>query len=187
MIERGGIMMRKILLLLIVLLIAACSQTNATIPRTYRSLDESDFKPFYVEATPKVYTTPFIITEPKISIPKKIPSREVITKPKTKIIKTLRTNNSAWKTDYNISWYGPGFYGHRTACGLALTKTLIGVAHRTLPCGTIITFKWGNKVISAPVVDRGPYVGGRQFDMTGGLCVALHHCFTGKIYYRVGR
>ena len=45
-----------------------------------------------------------------------------------------------WELDRNVSWYGPGFYGKRTACGLALTTTLIGVAHRSLPCGTKVTF-----------------------------------------------
>jgi len=90
-----------------------------------------------------------------------------------------------WRTDGNISWYGPGFYGHRTACGLALTSGLIGVAHRTLPCGTLITFRYRGRVVTAPVVDRGPYVPGRQWDMTGGLCRALAHCFTGSIEYRI--
>ena len=31
------------------------------------------------------------------------------------------------------TWYGPGFYGNKTACGIELTETLVGVAHRTLP------------------------------------------------------
>jgi hypothetical protein len=90
-----------------------------------------------------------------------------------------------WRVDPNISWYGPGFYGRRTACGLALTSGLIGVAHRTLPCGTLVTFRHRGRVITAPVVDRGPYVPGRQWDMTGGLCQALAHCFTGSIEYRI--
>src|SRR5215218_3608861 len=34
------------------------------------------------------------------------------------------------------TWYGPRFYGHKTACGLKMTRTLLGVAHKTLPCGT---------------------------------------------------
>ena len=90
-----------------------------------------------------------------------------------------------WRVDPNISWYGPGFYGRRTACGLALTTSLIGVAHRTLPCGTRITFRYRGRVVTAPVVDRGPYVPGRQWDMTGALCRALGHCFTGSIEYRI--
>ena len=36
-------------------------------------------------------------------------------------------------------WYGPGFYGHHTACGETLTRYIVGVADRTLPCGTPVT------------------------------------------------
>jgi rare lipoprotein A (peptidoglycan hydrolase) len=95
-----------------------------------------------------------------------------------------------WKRDPNISWYGPGFYGNAGACGmlgaLGLTPDTIGVAHRTLPCGTKVTFKWNGRVVVARVIDRGPYVSGRIFDMTHGLCAALNHCFTGWIWYRIG-
>ena len=93
-------------------------------------------------------------------------------------------SKNPWRRDSDISWYGPGFYGRRTACGLALTRELIGVAHRSLPCGTRISFRYNGRVVTAPVVDRGPYVDGRIFDMTGGLCTALDHCFTGSIEWR---
>lgn len=91
-----------------------------------------------------------------------------------------------WRFDGNVSWYGPDFYGKRTACGLAMTRTLIGVAHRTLPCGTKIRFKNpdNGRSITAPVVDRGPYVSGRTWDLTGGLCLKLDHCYTGALYWR---
>ena len=83
--------------------------------------------------------------------------------------------------DHNVSWYGPGFYGKRTACGYAMTQTLVGVAHRSLPCGTMITFRnpANGRIVTAPVVDRGPYVSGRGWDLTGGLCLKLGHCYTG--------
>ena len=95
---------------------------------------------------------------------------------------------NVWRRDGNISWYGPGFYGRRTACGLALTTSIIGVAHRSLPCGTRIQFRnpANGRVVTARVIDRGPYVSGRQWDMTAGLCKALGHCFTGSIYWRYG-
>ena len=97
---------------------------------------------------------------------------------------------SAWKFDPNISWYGPGFYGNKGACGMlgpdGLTKETIGVAHRTLPCGTKVTFKYNGVIVVARVIDRGPYVAGRIFDMTHGLCAALNHCFTGTIWYKIG-
>jgi len=92
-----------------------------------------------------------------------------------------------WHFDPNVSWYGPGFYGKRTACGYAMTETLIGVAHRTLPCGTRVTFRnpANGRTITVRVVDRGPYVSGRQWDLTGGLCLALGHCYTGSIYWKL--
>jgi rare lipoprotein A (peptidoglycan hydrolase) len=94
-----------------------------------------------------------------------------------------------WHLDRNVSWYGPGFYGKRTACGLAMTTSLVGVAHRTLPCGTKVTFKnpANGRVVTAPVVDRGPYVSGRQWDLAGGLCQRLDHCQTGALYWRMAR
>jgi rare lipoprotein A len=84
------------------------------------------------------------------------------------------------------SFYGPGFYGHRTACGLALTTELVGVAHRTLPCGTLITFKnpRNGRVLTVPVVDRGPYVSGRDWDLTGAACLRLNFCYSGRLYWR---
>ncbi len=92
-----------------------------------------------------------------------------------------------WHFDSNVSWYGPGFYGKRTACGYAMTEDLIGVAHRTLPCGTRVTFRnpANGRTITTKVVDRGPYVSGRDWDLTGGLCLALGHCYTGSIYWKL--
>ncbi len=91
-----------------------------------------------------------------------------------------------WRHDPEISWYGPGFIGNGTACGQTLTRTLLGVAHRSLPCGTMITFRANGHTVTAPVVDRGPYVSGRIFDLTYGLCKKLEHCYTGPIQWRYG-
>ena len=91
-----------------------------------------------------------------------------------------------WRRDPEISWYGPGFIGDGTACGQTLTRELIGVAHRTLPCGTLVTFRYGDRTVTAPVVDRGPFVSDRVFDLTVGACRALDHCFTGPIEWRYG-
>ncbi len=92
-----------------------------------------------------------------------------------------------WHTDRNISWYGPGFYGKRTACGQALTTTLVGVAHRTLACGTKVTFRnpANGRIVTVPVVDRGPFVSGRSWDLTGGACVKLGACRTGTLQWKL--
>jgi rare lipoprotein A (peptidoglycan hydrolase) len=93
---------------------------------------------------------------------------------------------SGWRRDPDVSWYGPGFYGNRTACGKTLTTTLLGVAHKTLPCGTMVSFRnpSNGRVVTVPVVDRGPYVAGRQWDLTAGACKAIAHCYTGPLFWR---
>lgn len=64
------------------------------------------------------------------------------------------------------SWYGPGLYGNSLACGGRLHPGTLGVAHKTLPCGTKVTFRRGGRVVRVRVIDRGPYVGGREYDLT---------------------
>lgn len=71
------------------------------------------------------------------------------------------------------SWFGPGLYGARTACGITLTQDLLGVAHRSLPCGTPVTLRYGRTSVTVPVVDRGPFVAAREFDLTYATRVAL--------------
>jgi rare lipoprotein A len=55
------------------------------------------------------------------------------------------------------TWYGPGFYGRTTACGRRLDPGTLGVAHRTMPCGTDIRLLYRGRTISVEVIDRGPY------------------------------
>jgi rare lipoprotein A len=64
------------------------------------------------------------------------------------------------------SWYGPGLYGNRLGCGGTLTPRRLGVAHRSLPCGSKLTLRHGGRTVRVRVIDRGPYVGGREFDLT---------------------
>jgi hypothetical protein len=91
-----------------------------------------------------------------------------------------------WRWDPETSFYGPGFYGKRTACGQAYTKAIMGVAHRSLPCGTRVSFRnpANGRVVTVSVIDRGPYVSGRTWDLSGALCQALEHCYTGPIEWR---
>jgi hypothetical protein len=93
-----------------------------------------------------------------------------------------------WRFDPDISWYGPGFYGSGTACGQLYTRTIMGVAHRSLPCGTLVTFRnpANGRQVTVPVIDRGPYVAGRTWDMSKALCDYLDHCYTGTIEWRWG-
>jgi rare lipoprotein A (peptidoglycan hydrolase) len=59
------------------------------------------------------------------------------------------------------------------------------VAHRSLRFGTLVEFRWKGRVLTVPVIDRGPYVQGRTWDLTAAACRALDHCFTGPIEWRI--
>ncbi|MEZ5078368.1 MAG: septal ring lytic transglycosylase RlpA family protein [Solirubrobacterales bacterium] len=64
------------------------------------------------------------------------------------------------------SYYGPGLYGNGVACGGTLTPSTMGVAHKTLPCGTKVKLRYHGRSVTVPVIDRGPYVAGRDYDLT---------------------
>jgi peptidoglycan hydrolase-like protein with peptidoglycan-binding domain len=71
------------------------------------------------------------------------------------------------------SWYGPGFFGNRTACGETLERGTVGVAHKSLPCGTRVTFYANGHYLRAEVIDRGPYSRGINWDLTQAAARAL--------------
>jgi hypothetical protein len=77
------------------------------------------------------------------------------------------------------SWYGGG---GQMACGGTLTNSTLGVASKTLPCGTIVGLRLGRRAIRVPVVDRGPYVAGREFDLTPATKRALGFGDLGMIW-----
>ncbi len=79
------------------------------------------------------------------------------------------------------SWYGPGLYGGRTACGGTLTPGTMGVAHKSLPCGSKVTFKRGTRTVRVRVIDRGPYVGGREYDLTAATAQKLRFSGHGAV------
>ena len=77
------------------------------------------------------------------------------------------------------SWYGGG---GGLACGGSLTSSTLGVANKTLPCGTLVTLRYGDRTVRVPVVDRGPYVAGREFDLTEATKQALGFGSTGDVW-----
>jgi rare lipoprotein A (peptidoglycan hydrolase) len=82
------------------------------------------------------------------------------------------------------TWFGPGFYGQKTACGQVLTPEVIGVAHRTLPCGTLVRVSYAGRTITVPVLDRGPY-SFADWDLTAGAARALGVSDTVRIRTKV--
>jgi hypothetical protein len=77
------------------------------------------------------------------------------------------------------SWYGGG---GQTACGGPLTSSTLGVANKTLPCGTLVTLHYGSRTVRVRVIDRGPYVAGREFDLTEATKNALGFGDTGQVW-----
>ena len=83
------------------------------------------------------------------------------------------------------TWYGPGFYGQQTACGQTLRPGTLGVAHRSLPCGTPVKFVYEGRQIVTRVIDRGPYAKGFSWDLTNGAREALGFEGSGQVRYAV--
>jgi len=79
------------------------------------------------------------------------------------------------------SWYGPGFYGRLLGCGGRLGTAQLGVAHKTLPCGTKVTVRYRGRSIGVRVIDRGPYIAGREFDLTAATARALRFSGFGPV------
>jgi rare lipoprotein A len=66
------------------------------------------------------------------------------------------------------SWYGPGFHGQETASGETFDQHALTAAHRTLPLGTVakVTNLETGQSVTVKINDRGPYVKGRQLDLS---------------------
>jgi hypothetical protein len=81
------------------------------------------------------------------------------------------------------TFYGPGFFGRQTACGQVLTPDLHGVAHKRLPCGTLVAVTYAGREIVVPVIDRGPFNGDYAWDLTQATADALGFAGSGEIGY----
>ncbi|MSX02903.1 MAG: hypothetical protein F2813_07060 [Actinobacteria bacterium] len=86
-----------------------------------------------------------------------------------------------------VTWYGPGWYGRKTACGNTLTSRLYGVAHKTLPCGTVVRFSFRGRTVRTKVVDRGPYASGVDYDLTWAAARKLGVISIGRASVRASR
>jgi hypothetical protein len=80
------------------------------------------------------------------------------------------------------SWYGGG---GTLACGGTLTSSTLGVANKTLPCGTWIDLRYRGRSLQVQVIDRGPFVAGREFDLTEATKRALGFGDLGEVWWRL--
>jgi rare lipoprotein A (peptidoglycan hydrolase) len=96
----------------------------------------------------------------------KLPTSGVVNKGTARrLVGSMRTSTA--------SWYGPGLYGNSTACGQRLRPRTMGVAHKTLPCGSRVLLGYRGRFVMTTVIDRGPYAHGRTWDMTQAVQRAL--------------
>ncbi len=83
-----------------------------------------------------------------------------------------------WQQTSTASYYGPGLYG-------ILTTATWGVAHKSLPCGTRLHICYQRCVV-VRVIDRGPYVAGREFDLTAPVRYAIGMPGVGTVRWWIG-
>jgi len=77
------------------------------------------------------------------------------------------SSGPSYTVHQGATWYGgKGMWGRSTACGQILTPTTIGVANKTLPCGTQVTVSYGGRAVTTTVIDRGPFHKGYAWDLT---------------------
>ncbi len=79
------------------------------------------------------------------------------------------------------TWYGPGFFGNETACGQTLTRRTMGVAHKTLPCGSKVVLRYKGRFVRTTVIDRGPYANNAKWDLTQATAEALRFEYTDEV------
>ena len=95
-----------------------------------------------------------------------------------RVIAQPRAPAPAWSAARVTSFgVGDGLLGAPMACGGHLTSTIMGVAHRTLACGTRLRLRLAGRVVEAQVVDRGPFTAGLTFDLAPAVCRALGACY----------
>lgn len=85
------------------------------------------------------------------------------------------------------SWYGPKFHGKSTANGELYNQMALTAAHKYLPFGTVLQIKniKNGKVAFVRINDRGPYVEGRDLDLSKGTALALGMMDSGVIKVKV--
>jgi rare lipoprotein A (peptidoglycan hydrolase) len=157
---------------------------------TVADLDISEKLPVGAAEIPQSMTTAQVRAKAPVPKPKPKPAARHIAKPAARAstpaapASSRASDTGGWQSA-RVSWYGPGFYGRRTASGAVLVQGMMNVAHKSLPFGTRIQFEYKGRTATAVVNDRGPYVGGRTFDLGPGTAQALGFGGVGTVHYRI--
>jgi rare lipoprotein A (peptidoglycan hydrolase) len=75
----------------------------------------------------------------------------------------------------------------RGACGVVIGARTMGVANPVLPCGVKIYIRFNGKEVLTQVIDRGPDVPGREFDITRALARTIGLTSTAAIDWRFAK
>lgn len=105
---------------------------------------------------------------------------------KQRVVKQVPVPGSDWYRSLAAP-YPAGTKRERTSCGQRLGRKTLGVAHPVLPCGVKLFIAYKHKVVLTQVVDRGPSVPGREFDVTRALAAKLGLEGTRQIRWRYAR
>jgi rare lipoprotein A (peptidoglycan hydrolase) len=125
--------------------------------------------------------SPMLLAAPTRTIPKpwmpKPPTADILTTTaEIKIKKPQHRARAKYHGEYLVSsWYGPHFDGKRTASGVIFHQEEMTVASRTMRFGTklLLVNPINKRYVLAVVNDRGPYITGRDLDVSHGVAERL--------------
>ena len=83
------------------------------------------------------------------------------------------------------SWYGERYRGKPTASGELFDPDKLTAAHRRLPFGTRVRCQLGKKFVVVTITDRGPFVKGREIDLSRAAFQRLANTDAGLIQIRM--
>ena len=83
------------------------------------------------------------------------------------------------------SWYGERYRGKPTASGSLFDPDQLTAAHRKLPFGTRVKCTLGPRFVVVTITDRGPFVKGREIDLSRAAFRQLAHTDAGLIQIRM--
>ena len=126
-----------------------------------------------------------VVNEDKITEP--VVTENVVTVEEETITADRSLVEFVDKGNMKASWYGPGFHGRKTASGEVYDQNSFTAAHKSLKFGTLlkITNLKNNKSVVIRINDRGPYIHGRDLDLSKAAASELGMVRKGVAKFKV--
>ena len=95
--------------------------------------------------------------------------------------------SDVYKSNAEASFYAEKYHGRKTASGETFNMNALTCAHKTLPFGTVlrVTNLSNNKSVDVRVNDRGPFVKGREIDVSKAAAQKLDMIKTGTARVKI--